>query len=848
VTASRTRGLRSIAGARLDHPISSGPSDPRVPPNATQPPGDQLIDHARLLQTLGTLAQNPRVRVVSLGRTEAGADIPLVAVGEPAVVADLAGTCRRAAAYYQPVVAHPTWAAGDAAEPTLAALPLANDVRWPVLIEGGTFGFEASHTEGLLEAIDYLATADDAEARRVRARTVALFVPMANPDGRERSIRQWRAFPRSAGQDGSGNAYGFTVNRDFFHLATPEATAVLRAAMTYQPLVCLDTHEDMFLLGVEYAETCFCPPHAPGHNAEADPAMPGAVNQLGAAIARRWREAGFPLLHRDDGDHGYLAPPRPEDRGAKVSTLAGLDGRMELVLQLHGLPTLITESARTPGTQTWADRNGQKRLAALAVLAEVAQDPEPFVRAAAGARRRAIEAGRGRGFAVPLRRQSPDALAELLRILLAHDLQVYRGERPEPAYLVPQAQPAGRVVEALLAEAVSKQAALGPRLGLRILDLAREPATLRRAYQTAPLGRVTLPPAPPGVSSAPGRARPRTWTLACSRDGIAAVNRALARVPGSVRRVARGPGAGGFVLTATPLEVAQAARGLHVAPAESRGPVTGLTLRLPRTGLYAGQGVNERPKPYLAGVRLALDRFRFPYTLLEEADVTAAGLGTLDVLVVPGGHAPEIVSGWSATGIGRTPPWRSAGRSRGIGARGLAAIREFVRRGGTYVGIGSGGGLLAGPAFLALVAFEVVAATLGVGRVRLRVPDPGHPLVLGLQGSPERPGRRGAALVPAMYYSEPFARLPGGPIFRAGRGVTAVAAYAGVDADPASSTLIHPEVFAASANHAAILHRRVGRGQVCVFGIEPTFRGAWWSTATLLANALYLPTPRPAGR
>ena len=250
--------------------------------------------------------------------------------------------------------------------------------------------------------------------------------------------------------------------------------------------------------------------------------------------------------------------------------------------------------------------------------------------------------------------------------------------------------------------------------------------------------------------------------------------------------------------------------------------------------------MNERPKPYLAAVRLALDRFEFPLTLLEETDVTLPRLEALDVLVIPGGRAEEIVSGWSSTGIGRAPPWESAGRSRGIGPRGLAAIRDFVRRGGTYVGIGSGGGLLAGPGYLGLLDFEVVAHTLGVGRVFLRLPDPAHPLVRGILTDRSGGARGRPTLVPAMYYSEPFARLPGGPVFRAGRGATAVAVYSGADADPEASALIRPEVLDGAKGHAAILHGRVDRGQVTVFGIEPAFRGAWWSTARLLANALYL--------
>jgi glutamine amidotransferase-like uncharacterized protein len=122
----------------------------------------------------------------------------------------------------------------------------------------------------------------------------------------------------------------------------------------------------------------------------------------------------------------------------------------------------------------------------------------------------------------------------------------------------------------------------------------------------------------------------------------------------------------------------------------------------------------------------------------------------------------------------------------------------------------------------------------------LEILDPTHPLVLGYRGSHNPAGVWTANHIPALYYSEPFAEIPGGPLFKPGRGVTVVARYADADADPDSSKLIHPEFFATQAGHAAILYRRVGRGHVCVYGIEPAFRGAWWSTARLLANALYL--------
>ena len=68
--------------------------------------------------------------------------------------------------------------------------------------------------------------------------------------------------------------------------------------------------------------------------------------------------------------------------------------------------------------------------------------------------------------------------------------------------------------------------------------------------------------------------------------------------------------------------------------------------------------------------------------------------------------------------------------------------------------------------------------------------------------------------------------------------------YAGADADLDSSKLIHPELLSAQRRHAAILYQEVGRGKVFVFSIDPTFRGVWWGTASLLANALYIAAAR----
>ena len=210
--------------------------------------------------------------------------------------------------------------------------------------------------------------------------------------------------------------------------------------------------------------------------------------------------------------------------------------------------------------------------------------------------------------------------------------------------------------------------------------------------------------------------------------------------------------------------------------------------------VYAFEGVGQ--------LRWLYDTvWRRPYEVVTPEDVARGALEGLDVLVVPSGGA--LVG------------------ERKLGARGVAALTRWVRRGGRYVGYKFGGALLADR--LDLTTADLRDGTLAIDGTLIRVRlDRSSPLAEGVGGS-----------VWVMFSDDDTIRVR-----------------------PALAPLVYPSAGLATsglslhtqrlAGQPAAVDEAVGRGRVVLFPNDLNFRGVSTGTQRVLWNAIYGPDPAPA--
>jgi hypothetical protein len=209
-------------------------------------PGE-LVDSAKAYAYCRALAAaSPRVRVFTIGHSEEGRDIVLLAIADEEGIAHLEGLKAATAALADPRKT-------DSA----SADRLIGGARVIYYFNAGLHSDETGSTESVLELAYRLAVSEQPMIRRIRQNLVVLINPVSNPDGRDKQVEWYYRFlkgktdfatlPRQAPPYWSKYAF-VDINRDA-HQQTHETTkAVHRMFHEWHPTIVHDLHEAVPLL------------------------------------------------------------------------------------------------------------------------------------------------------------------------------------------------------------------------------------------------------------------------------------------------------------------------------------------------------------------------------------------------------------------------------------------------------------------------------------------------------------------------------------------------------------------------------------------------------------------------
>ena len=322
----------------------------------------------------------------------------------------------------------------------------------------GVHGDEISSSEAALaEAFHLLAAQNDPDVELVRRESIVVIDPMQNPDGRARFIvnnllggaSSPDPNPSAAEHDqpwpgGRSNHYLFDMNRDWFSQSQPETRGRIAAMLEWFPHVVVDLHE----MGGD-SSYYFAPPAHP-INPHVTKSQTESFDLFGRANAAKFDERGFAYFVRENYDEFY-------------------PGYGESWPIFHGAIGMTYEQA-SPRGLLWKRTDGdllsyrdaivRHFTAALTTAATAARNRERLVRDFLAYRRSAVSEGeRGIREYVIVPGHDPSRARLLARSLATQGIEVRRADESikvgsrtieAGAYLVSNAQPAGRLLRNLL--------------------------------------------------------------------------------------------------------------------------------------------------------------------------------------------------------------------------------------------------------------------------------------------------------------------------------------------------------------------------------------------------------------
>lgn len=504
------------------------------------------------------------------------------------------------------------------------------------------------------------------------------------------------------------------------------------------------------------------------------------------------------------------------------------------------------------GKWTLRDIVEYELIATVALLETAADHREQLLRQIYEVNRATVEAGaKGDPAAIiiPLEKQhDPREALHLVERLQMAGVEVSRADAgfeadgkgyPAGTFVIPMKQVFARYAKDLLEKQTYPEVRRGPNsppeppydvtawsLGMQMgveVTFARNPLP-----QSAKLTRLDSPPKPAGEVRGQGNRFSFDYNGA---DSAIAVNRLLKGgfqtdivvLSSSEKPRVSGVGAPRELLQALARDFGldiQTAPGSYSKPdkptnsKEKMLPISTWRLHAPRIGLYQSWTANMDE----GWTRWVLDQYEFPYVTLHNADIKAGKLhDRFDAIIIPDQQPRDILTGFDFKTV------REDYRG-GVGDQGVESLRQFVRDGGTLIGMGASCDLM-------IDKFPIPVRNLkrGLNRdqhfapgtiVRIQV-DTTHPLGLGMP-----------AETYGFYNNSPFFALVEG---FSSQKASVVARYPNSDL-VASGWLKGEDIM---AGRAAVVSVEMNPGRIVLFGLRPQHRAQTHATFPLLFSALH---------
>lgn len=687
-------------------------------------PGELVNSGQAFAYCRALAAASPRVRVFTIGKSEEGREILLVAIADEKGIAQLQQLKEETANLADPRKVTP-----DGAERLIAT------ARPIYYFNAALHSDETGSTESVLELAYRLAVSEQPMIRRIRENLVVLINPVSNPDGRDKQVEWFDQYlkgktdrdmlPRQAPPYWGKYVY-VDINRDAHQLTQETTKAVSRMFFEWHPTVVHDLHESVPLL-MSWNGTGPYNPHIDPITLSEFLALSfheiQTMTGLGMPGVSTWNFGeGFSELYLDSVAMNHNAI------GRGYETFG--NGTAETLKQSLGPEDTSREWYRPlpppKGEFMWSARDNvnYNETGMLAALDYAANNSKELLRnfytKGLHSYRKGLEET-PYAFVIPADQGDPERVAQLVSRLMSQHIEVSRAKRSlslkegtfqAGTYVVRLDQPYRNYVVDLLTPQNYPKDATEPYDDVSWDLLAhyhlQATPSADTAIRSADLELLTEPPRAEGqVEHGSGD----VFLLAdTGQEGLLEARYRLSILDLQIaerefQAGGRSYPAGSWIITNrgaafSALQDASKDLGLSFAAVSAVPDVARHSAKVPRLGVWVPWADTDS----IGWLRYSLDQRKVPYTYLRDEDIRAGKLREkVDVLLYGNVdlELAEQIQGipkkWSPMAFKRTAQTPSLGTpaesddiTGGIGWEGLQHIQQFVEQGGLLITLGSG--------------------------------------------------------------------------------------------------------------------------------------------------------------